>query len=284
MTDGTRVTLSREQTRKVFEIKLREITPDNIAERYRVHFNAFCYYMSASVKVNGKDISKGFDRYFYALDPKNDGQSVTCIPVLSNGFQIRESDFLGYEIDTFATLLDMFGKEIEFGLRAAANAYLSFLRAKQVEIKKGVSGGLDSPQNLFTFNTEDCRHLYTELTKNGSFLPENTKESHFNFVFSGGAIPSDFTPLQWKKGKNALSDLVVFLASIKAAPEQIDKTVKAVPAYINKAAGGVFVLFRSGGITPIGTLSNPGRNRVSSEYKTLETIIAGIKSTPGTTI
>gem|GEM_PF-4719803 len=49
---------------------------------------------------------------------------------------------------------------------------------------------IDLPISLLSLNQTECQYLYTELTRDGHFLPKNTNQANFNYVFGGGVCPS----------------------------------------------------------------------------------------------
>lgn len=126
---------------------------------------------------------------------------------------------------------------------------------------------VDFPKSLLTLEHNKLRYLFDELTKDGHFLPTDTNQAHFNYVFGGGMCPKDFAPLHWQVGKNALSELVVQL---------IDNGTFNVPDPIAKAANNLFVFTpphqKGNKKVSVGTLSNPKKNDLSKNYGILEEI------------
>lgn len=122
------------------------------------------------------------------------------------------------------------------------------------------------PENLFNFKPNVCQYLYSELTKDGYFMPTSTNQQHFDYVFGGGICPSNFVPLCWNRSKQALSELIVFA---------VGKNTTSVPRPIKRDADRVFV---KNGNKPIGELNNIKRDNYSSDYRSLETIAKVLKS------
>lgn len=121
------------------------------------------------------------------------------------------------------------------------------------------------PTSLMTLEPNQCHYLYTELTRNGYFLPKNTNRSHFDYVFGGGVCPKDFESLCWSSSKQALSELIIFIVG-----------KKSVPRHIQRNAASVFVDSKN---MSIGKLSNPKKDESSSDYGTLDDIANALKPT-----
>lgn len=123
------------------------------------------------------------------------------------------------------------------------------------------------PPCLLNLKPNKCQYLYAELTKGGYFLPDNTNQNHFNYVFGGGVCPNDFAPLHWKASKRALSELVILILN-----------KNAVPRPVKKAAKDLFISSKTN--KSIGALSNPQKSDPSNDYSTLQTIANTINSSP----
>ena len=120
------------------------------------------------------------------------------------------------------------------------------------------------PENLFNFNPNVCQYLYSELTKQGYFMPTSTNQQHFNYVFGGGVCPSNFAPLCWNRSKLTLSELMKFIVD-----------GKSVPRPIRRNADRVFINNKN---ESIGELYNPKKEEYSSDYDLLEAISRALKA------
>ena len=123
------------------------------------------------------------------------------------------------------------------------------------------------PTPLMNLMPNQCHCLYIQLTQDRHFLPKDTIQQHFNYVFGGGVCPGDFAPLQWNICKQALSELIILLTG-----------QKAVPRAMKKHADGLFVYKGKS----IGMLHNPKKGDFSrsSEHGALEAIVEIIKNPP----
>lgn len=124
---------------------------------------------------------------------------------------------------------------------------------------------VDYPDSLLNLKPNECQYLYLELTKDGYFMPKNTNQQHFNYVFGGGVCPEDFAPLCWNRRKQPLSELIILI---------IGNKIKSVPRLIQRNADRVFINNKN---KSIGELSNPKKDEYSSDYIMLETITKDIK-------
>lgn len=120
------------------------------------------------------------------------------------------------------------------------------------------------PISLLTLEPNECLYLYKELTKNGYFLPKDTDQAHFNYVFGGGVCPEDFKPICWNVSKQALAELIIFIVGKKAVPRSIQRNVR-----------GVFVDSVN---VPIASLSNPKKDEPSSDYGVIDNITKPLKT------
>lgn len=139
---------------------------------------------------------------------------------------------------------------------------LDEVEARNESFQKASSDNYPVP--LLKLQSNECRYLYTELTKDGYFLPKDTKQAHFNYIFGGGLCPKDFTPLCWNRSKQALSELIIFIVGKKSVPNQIKGNADRV--FLNNEG------------LPIGRLSNPKKDEYSSDYEALENITKALKS------
>ena len=168
--DGTRgmymAELSKREARALVVAELRLITSDNVGDHYRKHFTATLYHNSGSVICEGVEVPIE-DRTTFA--DENTGKTAEIYPVLPNGFPFAERDFLEGEIRRIERNITYFGEEISYPLRAAANAYLAYLKSRRCEINNPYQNLLDSLTGyIANITAADFAHIITHKTPNGS--------------------------------------------------------------------------------------------------------------------
>jgi hypothetical protein len=124
----------------------------------------------------------------------------------------------------------------------------------------------DYPKSLLGLQPNECQYLYDKLTENGHFLPKDTNNAHFHFVFGGGVCPKDFKPLQWKVSKTALTELITLVIDKPSVPRPMKKVARELFVYSNGK--------------PIGDLPNPKKDEYSKDCSSVEAILKGLKSHP----
>lgn len=224
------------------------------------------------------------DRIEEAARTMEDHIRVSLIPrikelFLKNGIEISTNIMDGKALsEETRTKLVQLGKRdvspvISF-LQELFDAKLREARTRDAIIagnKEGVTKNLDPqagvifPASLMSLEPNQCHYLYTELTRNGHFLPKDTNKAHFDYIFGGGVCPEDFEPLCWSSSKQALSELIIFIVG-----------KKSVPRHIQRNAASVFVDSEN---VSIGKLSNPKKDECSLDYGTLDDIAKVLKST-----
>jgi hypothetical protein len=145
------------------------------------------------------------------------------------------------------------------------SGYFSNDTAPESVADKG-SGQRDAfPPSLLKLKADECQCLYVELTKDGHFLPNDTNQAHFNYVFGGGVCPEDFAPLIWNVSKMAFSELYILLSGNKSMPNEIQRNAARL-------------LFTKKG-SPLDKLQNLAEGKYSADRARIDSIVNAINAT-----